>query len=129
MSTVKKVFLGLLSVLPLVMLVIYMNTFFSVMMPVFRHAGQPELIQEAMMNQIMDNIAWIVATGLLMGITSLSALIYFLVHAINNTAIDSSERLVWILVFIFAGVLAKPVYWYMRIWKQPAPVANGGTGI
>ena len=66
---------------------------------------------------MLENIGSIIAVALLMVITNLGALIYFIIHAVNNPATDSTERIVWILVFIFAGVIGFPVYWYMRIWK------------
>jgi len=94
-------------------------TFFGIFISAVRQHGQPDALPAMM----LDHIVWIVVVALLMGFSSLAMLIYFIVHAINNTAIDSSERLVWILVFIFAGIIGGPVYWYMRIWKSPLPPA------
>jgi len=45
-------------------------------------------------------------------------LVFFIIHMINNKKLDSTERLVWILVFLFAGVIGYPVYWYLRIWTE-----------
>ena len=57
----------------------------------------------------------IFSVAVLMGIASITAMIYFIVHAVNNKKVTSDERLIWILVIIFANVLAFPVYWFMRI--------------
>jgi len=59
----------------------------------------------------------LILIGMLMAVTGIAALIFFLIHAINNKSIDSNERLVWILVFLFASVFSFPIYWYMRIFK------------
>jgi len=48
-------------------------------------------------------------------------LIFYIIHAINNKAIDSNERIIWILIFIFAGMIGFPVYWFMRIWQTKEP--------
>lgn len=41
--------------------------------------------------------------------------IYYLVHAINNKSIDSTERLMWILLFTFSGFIGIPVYYFTRV--------------
>jgi len=119
MSKSRRLLIGILSLLPLLLVVVYTISFFGIFISAIRQHGRPEAFPEMM----LDHIVWIMAVALLMGISSLAMLIYFIVHAVNNTAIDSSERLVWILVFIFAGIIGGPVYWYMRIWKLPLPPA------
>jgi hypothetical protein len=78
----------------------------------FRH-GEPDP------EYMFANFYPVVASGILMAFASLGLLIYYLIHAINNKQIDSTERLIWVLVFIFAGTIGFPIYWYLRIWKEP----------
>jgi len=119
MSKSRKIFLGILSLLPLVLLAVYMATFFSFMMQLFRQ-GQEEIMPQV----IMEHIWWIAGTAVLMGLLKLSLLIYFIIHAINNKSVAGTERIVWILVFIFAGSVGFPIYWYMRIWKDDGMVSS-----
>jgi hypothetical protein len=56
--------------------------------------------------------------GFGMGILSIGLLIFFIMHLIRNKAMDSTERIIWILVFLFAGIVGYPIYWYMRVWKN-----------
>jgi hypothetical protein len=56
--------------------------------------------------------------GLFMGLLSLGLLIFFIVHLIRHKGMDSAERVIWILVFLFAGIVGYPIYWYMRVWKN-----------
>jgi hypothetical protein len=35
---------------------------------------------------------------------------------------DGTERVIWILVFLFAGLVGYPIYWYMRVWKEGTPL-------
>lgn len=49
---------------------------------------------------------------------SFGLLIYYIIHVVNNKMIDSNERLIGILVFIFANMIGFPIYWYMRIWRK-----------
>jgi Phospholipase_D-nuclease N-terminal len=120
MTKSKKMFLGALSLLPLLLMVVYlvlaMNMFFSMIRhPLEIENGQfpPALFLEGMLPALL--------VGIVMGIASIGLLIYFIIHVVNNKNIDGNERLIWILVLIFAGMIGFPVYWYMRIWKDPLP--------
>ena len=114
MSTSRKLLLGVLSFLPMLLIVLYFVTFFSFFITILRHAQEEDQLPQL----ILERIGWVIGVAMLMGFISLGLKIYFIIHAVNNTAIDSTERLVWILVFIFAGMIGYPVYWYMRIWKE-----------
>jgi hypothetical protein len=55
---------------------------------------------------------------ILLGLSCLVLLIFYLVHAIVNKKIEPAEQLLWIILFIFFGILAFPVYWLLRIWNN-----------
>jgi len=101
---------------------IYMVIFFSFFFTMMHHVQQqqPELMPE----MFFQNIGLVFGFAILMMLCTLGLLIYFIIHVVNNTVIDSTERIIWVLVFIFAGMIGFPVYWYMRIWKAPLPVSN-----
>jgi len=67
---------------------------------------------------IFAGIISFIGPVILCGITSLGLLVFYIMHSISNKSIDTTERVVWILVFIFVGVIAFPVYWIMRIWND-----------
>lgn len=118
MSKSRKILLGIISFLPIILLVVYLVIFFSFFITMFRHTRQEDVLPGMM----MEHIAWIVGVALLMGFISLGLKVYFIIHAVNNMDIDSTERIIWILVFIFAGMIGFPVYWYMRIWRPQLPL-------
>jgi len=117
MARHRKILLGIVSFLPIVLLFVYMATFFRFFISLLRHAQEEDMLPPL----VMENIAWMLLVIILLAVCSLALKVYFIIHAINNTAIDSTERIVWILVFIFAGLIGFPVYWYMRIWKEGLP--------
>lgn len=115
MAKNKKILLGIVSFLPIILLLIYLGSFmafFVSVIPQIDHEEEPEFL--------FANMIWIIGFAIIMGIVSLGAFVYFLIHAIRNTNLDSSERLAWILIFIFASIVGYPIYWYMKIWKEPA---------
>jgi hypothetical protein len=118
MSKSRKLLLGILSFMPFILLIVYFAIFFRFFITIFQHAQQEDVLPA----MILENIGGIIFVAILMGCISLALKIYFIIHAINNKQTDSTERVVWILIFIFAGMIGFPVYWYMRIWKEtPAP--------
>ncbi|MBI2729795.1 MAG: hypothetical protein HYX40_03430 [Sphingobacteriales bacterium] len=65
------------------------------------------------------NTMWpLVIVAIITAVLKLAALIYFIVHMINNKLVQGGERVIWVLVFIFTGGIGFPIYWYMRIWKE-----------
>ena len=114
MSQENKTVSGILSFLPLVAFIAYMIVFFSfifnVMPELDRNPSEEEIIFPYLFNMIIFAI--------ILGIVSLGVLVYFIIHAVNNKTIDGTERLVWILIFIFTGMVGFPIYWYMRIQRN-----------
>ncbi|HMC84801.1 MAG TPA: hypothetical protein VKI61_04720 [Chitinophagaceae bacterium] len=115
MTRTKKLLIGFLSLLPLIFMMAYLIIFFSFMFTMLRQQHNENFFPPQF---IFEHFAPILATALLMGCSKLALLIYFIIHAVDNKLINGTERIVWILVFIFAGIIGFPVYWYMRIWKE-----------
>ena len=111
MSRSGKLFLGALTLLPFLLFAIYIAVFITFFFEMVRHqSADPEFF--------FADIFPIVVFALLMALATFGLLIYYIIHAVNNKKIDSTERLIWILVFLFAGMIGFPIYWYMRIWKD-----------
>lgn len=69
--------------------------------------------------QEVFSVVWpIFLLGIIMAILSLGLLVFFIMHLIRNKQMEGIEKVVWILVFFFAGIVGYPIYWYMRIWKE-----------
>jgi len=119
MSKNKKILIGIFSILPLLLFVIYMVSMVSFFIYFFREAAVSGKDPDDLLYPGFANMAGMIVTMVLLGLLSLAVLVYFLIHSINNQALNRDERLVWILVFIFVGMVTFPIYWYMRIWRTP----------
>ncbi|MDE3249791.1 MAG: PLDc N-terminal domain-containing protein [Bacteroidota bacterium] len=113
MTKSRKLLLGILTLLPIVLTIVFLASFFSFFIGMIRSGGDEQMAQE----WILGNFLWIVLMSVILGLLHLGLLIYFIVHAINNGLVSSNERIVWILVFIFVGTIGMPIYWYLRIWR------------
>ena len=118
MSKNKKILIGIFSILPLLLFVVYLVSMVSFLIHFFSQIAVRGKEYDLFYAEF-SNMAGMIVTMVLLGLLSLGVLIYFLVHAINNQFLKSDERLVWILVFIFVGMVSFPIYWYMRIWRTP----------
>jgi hypothetical protein len=45
--------------------------------------------------------------------------VWFIVDACRSPRIPETERVTWILLLVLGNVLALPIYWYLKIWREP----------
>jgi len=117
MSRSSKIFIGILSFLPIV-LVFVMLFMVLRLIPTFIEWGNNSHNYEPAPQEIFSVFSPMFIVGFGMAILSLGLLIFFIMHLIRHKAMESTERIIWVLVFLFAGIVGYPIYWYMRVWKN-----------
>jgi hypothetical protein len=118
-----KILVGIFSILPIILLGIYMILIFRMIFPIMQNPTEFEG-GNFPPSVFFSGMVPVFVVAIIMGLTSLGLLIYYIIHAVNNKNIESNERLIWILVFVFAGMIGFPIYWYIRIWKSSTSVAT-----
>lgn len=113
MTKSGKIALGLITFLPFLFLVMFLVKIFSIIMYAVNNGGNFDE-KEMLFNQIAPMIIYII----LFSVLSLGLLVYYIVHLVNNKVADSTEKVVWVLLFIFFGIIVFPVYWYLRVWRN-----------
>jgi formate/nitrite transporter FocA (FNT family) len=121
MSKNKKIILGVLTLLPIVFLVLYFLSFIFLFLGIFNSAQNQT---EPDVNFFIGNFIFMFLLIFIAVIAALGTMIYYIIHITNNTTFDSNQRLMWILILVFAGLIGNAVYWYMYIWKEQETV-NG----
>jgi hypothetical protein len=119
MSKTGKIVLGILSLLPILLFSTYILFFIGMFTSVFRETMQQQNGRPP--DVIMHNVGLLMAIIPLLIVSSLGLLIYYIVHIMNNTRLQSTERLIWVLIVLFTSMIGFPIYWYMQIWKTPPP--------
>ena len=120
MNRSKKIWIGFLSFLPLLLgigALIYMFAGFLPAMIRLEEEGGADTMPLSVLSQMMPFILLILISALL----HIGLLIYFIIHAVNNKQVKQEERIIWVLVFIFVSSIAFPVYWAIRIWPDQKP--------
>ncbi|MGM0545844.1 MAG: hypothetical protein ACQEST_03915 [Bacteroidota bacterium] len=49
---------------------------------------------------------------------SLGLFIFYVVHMLQNVALDTEKRMLWIIVTFIAYGISLPIYWYLHVWKN-----------
>ncbi|MEO1053074.1 MAG: hypothetical protein AAFX87_20740 [Bacteroidota bacterium] len=119
MSKQKKILLGISTIVPILAIMLIFVLFFSLFFSTFYAFDDQQQIDDISPTIVQTGIMSYVLAILMIAGLSIFHLVYFLIHVVNNKMVDSNERLIWILVFLLAGTIGFPVYWYMRIWKEP----------
>ncbi|MEM9189731.1 MAG: hypothetical protein AAGF12_11180 [Myxococcota bacterium] len=103
MNRVIKGLLGLLSVFPFVWIFVF--TAF-----IFMSFGQDPSAMTTMFEFILP-LHFLAVFG------SLGLLVGYIVHLVRDETLETNAKVLWAVILVGVGLLALPVYWYLRIWK------------
>ncbi len=124
LSTTQKVVLGIFTILPLVLLpFLFFQIFYTFLVDLHDliDNGPPDLESQ---REFFFAIMRFMIPSMILSLVSLGLLIIYLIHVSKNNSLNTTERLVWILILIFAGVIGFPIYWYMQIWNSRATTTH-----
>jgi len=114
-SKAQKIVLGIFTFLPFITFpFIFLEIFkFVINVIATSKGGEPQI------TDILISIASFIVPIILLALLSLALLIFYIVHAVSNKKVEPIEQLIWVLLFIFFGIISFPIYWLMRIWNTP----------
>jgi hypothetical protein len=114
LSQTQKIIVGVFTLLPFILFpyIIYEIIHFIFEAISQSESGDPE--PAAILAAILSFILPIILLSLL----SFGLLIFYIIHAVSNKSIESTERVIWIIIFIFFSGIAFPVYWFIRLWND-----------
>ncbi len=113
MTKSSKLLLGVLSFLPFIMVCIIIAMVFNLFPQIVEWSND-----EPDPHTVFSTFGPIFFTGLVTALISLGLLVIFIIHLVNNQKLETGERLVWILIFLFVGMIGYPLYWYLRVWNE-----------
>ena len=107
MSTQRKVWLGIASIVPLVLMLAYMVVLFLTFVTTDVDEDEP---------------TWMfVAMFVLIALSVLSAwamLAYYIVWLFRIEPADDSKKTLWIVLLLMLQGLALPIFWFLFIWRE-----------
>jgi len=111
MSSAQKTLYGILAFLPVVISILLVVQLFSIISEIIPTSRFDEPDPKMMFDKMLPFVMGAMFTGLI----SLASIIAYIVHAVNNKDVQSNERIMWILLFIFFGYISAPIYFFTRI--------------
>ncbi len=111
MSKNGKIFLGVLTFLPIISLLMtigFMVNAFSIV----QTNGAPDA------EALSDSFRGLLILTVIGIFLSIGLLIYYIIHAVNNKKLTDNERVIWVILFIFISNIAFIIYWILRIWQD-----------
>ncbi len=121
MTKTSRVWLGILTFLPIALLFAYKFSVAFIVRDAIRYGD------EDMPLPVLSGVFWMVMIALLLGLLSFGLMIYYIIHAINNKKLDSNERIIWVFIFLALSIVAFPIYYFMRIVKEPEHLSMSAT--
>lgn len=114
LSKGQKIGLLLLALLPFLFIGVYLFMFFSMFLD-----GFEGFVEQSDPNEIPFRVWRLMIPMALAGISQLAVFILYLLHAMKNPRLkEGNDRLVWILVLLFANFIGAIIYWRMQIWQE-----------
>lgn len=114
MNNSQKTIYGILAFLPVVIGILIaiqvLSTLSEIIPSSFHDEPNPK--------EVFETVLPLITLGIFAGLLSLSSLIVYIVHAVNNKGIESGERIMWILFFIFIHGISEPIYFLLKIVNQ-----------
>lgn len=124
MSTPKKVLLGILTVLPLFLGLLYFILFFVFFINTAADRMHDPDIRPDEFPFLLGSFVPMMVLMLVAVVIGFALMIYYLIHISNNRKFDSTQRLLWILIVIFASTIGQIVYYIMEVWPDPGHEHN-----
>jgi hypothetical protein len=109
MERANRIWLGIFTFLPLVLLAAYLVQFAFMLREVLLYGKDIAILGDI-------GLALLLMLGI--GVVSFGLFVFYILHVIYSKT-DNNEKLLWIILFVVGNILAFPVYFYMKIWKAP----------
>ena len=114
LSRPVAILVGFLTLLPLV----YMVYFFVTIASTFVQASPGAHADSGAFGRSFQLLMALHLSAMLLTFLLLA---FYIVHVFKCPAFTDNRRVLWALVIFFGSFVGMGVYWYLNIWREPAP--------
>ena len=114
----SKIVLGILTLLPLLFAISLMGFIVINFLSVF-FSREP-----VMPMMLFSYLSYVLPYVFPIVLLSLGLFVFYIVHIVQNSFLDTEKRILWITVVFFTHAVAIPIYWYIHIWKNKPAKEN-----
>ncbi|MBL6446953.1 PLDc N-terminal domain-containing protein [Fulvivirga sp. 29W222] len=117
MSTSKKVILGLFTILPLILLMVYFIFFFMFFINIASHEMHKDILPEEFPLFLQSFIPMMIL--MFMAVSSgFILMIYYIILISKNRSFDSTQRIIWVLIVVFTSTIGQIAYFIVEVWPD-----------
>jgi hypothetical protein len=115
MKRSNKILLGIATIWPLVYIPLFFITIFSTILLTER-GGAPGPAFPLIFVVIFPLHIITIFGGLALSV-------FYIVNVFRNERVEKERQVMWVILLFMAGMIAQPIYWYLYIWRDEAPLA------
>ncbi len=113
MTKSKKVWLGILTFLPIIFIGIFIFLFITLFLSnIYNFENNLDAQQVDFYRSMIIAFVFIVFAVII----RLVLLIYYLIHVSDNKNNDNTKKIMWILILVFVGTIGSIIYYFMEIY-------------
>ena len=112
MKNSTKVILGILTFLPMLLVLTYVFYIFMAFIPT---AIQLENSHQEVPVELFRSLSVMIFLIILALIIKLGIMIYYIVHASNNPKNENNTKIMWIVLLVLVGSISSIVYYFIEL--------------
>jgi len=102
LSKSRRILLGILSIWPLVYIILFI--IYAMVISEITSSNIPFIIM-ILLHILTILLSW-------------ALIIFYIVHALRTIKPPDDMRIIWVIILVVGNVIANPIYWYLRIWRE-----------
>ena len=111
MTKPAKIFLGVLTIWPVLYIFIFIFTVISMVFTMQEPPDQSSTIPAAFLLIFLLHLLTMFMVVVL--------LIVYIMNVFKNDRVDKDKKALWAVILFMGNIFAMPVYWYLYIWREP----------
>ena len=112
MKKSTKIWLGILTFLPMFLIFAYIFYIFTAFIPT---AMRLEDSHQEVPIELFQSISVMILFIVLAIIIKMGIMIYYIVHASNNPKNENNTKIMWIVLLVLVGTISSIVYYFLEI--------------
>ena len=112
MKKSTKIWLGILTFLPMFLIFAYIFYIFTAFIPT---AIRLEDSHQEVPVELFQSISVMILFIVLAVIIKMGIMIYYIVHASNNPKNENNTKIMWIVLLVLVGTISSIVYYFLEI--------------
>ena len=117
MKKSTKVWLGILTFLPVIFISVFLFLFITLFLSnIYNFENFENNLREDFFRSMIISFIFLVIAVII----KLGLLIYYVIHVSDNENNDSTKKIMWILILVFVGTIGGVIYYFMEILPLPS---------